>query len=139
MSRALVHFPYERRGSTLFGPIHRPVARVALYSSVLHQWLTYTMVVDTGADYCVMPPSIALDLGIDLRHCEPHLVSGVGGTQRVLLHHRIPLRLGLWERIVPVGFVERENLPPLLGRYRCLDAFDLRFARFVTTFGTSVR
>lgn len=134
-----VSFPYELRQSDIFGAIRRPVARVELYSWVFRRWLAYTMVVDTGADYCVLPARIALHLGIELTHCEQQTASGIGGQQKVFVHRRVRLRLGPWEFLVPVGFVQREDLPPLLGRYRCLDTFDLRFASFVTTFTKSAR
>ena len=129
-----IAFPYERRRSSLLGTIRRPVAQAALYSAVFGRWIAYTLVVDTGADYCVFPASVALDLGIALRHCEQHTASGIGGQQTVFLCRTLRLRLGSWELLVPVGFVEREDLPPLLGRYRCLDAFDLRLYQFRTTF-----
>ncbi|MGH7772891.1 MAG: retropepsin-like aspartic protease [Candidatus Binatia bacterium] len=127
-------FPYERRASAIFGTIRRPVAHVELYSAVFQRWIAYTMIVDTGADYCVLPASIAWDLGIKLRQCEPHTASGIGGQQKVFLHRTAQMRFGSWEFLVPVGFVKRENLPPLLGRYQCLDLFDLRLRAFVTTF-----
>ncbi len=127
-------FPYERRASAIFGTVRRPVAHVELYSAVFQRWIAYTMIVDTGADYCVLPASIAWDLGIKLRQCEPHTASGIGGQQKVFLHRTVQMRLGSWEFLVPVGFVEREDLPPLLGRYQCLDLFDLRLRTFVTTF-----
>ena len=92
------------------------------------------MVVDTGADYCVFPASVALDLGVALEACEPYTASGVGGRQQVLLHRRTRMRLGPWEFFAPVGFVEHEGLPPLLGRYRCLDLFDVRLHEFLTAF-----
>lgn len=135
MSLQATAFPYERRTSATLGVIHRPVAQVELYSSLFNRWLTYTMVVDTGADYCVFPASIALDLGLPLTAGRRQTASGIGGLQRVFLHQRVHLRLGLWDLWVPAGFIEQEKLPPLLGRYRCLDRFDLRLHRFVTTFG----
>ncbi|OGX06166.1 MAG: hypothetical protein A3G87_02175 [Omnitrophica bacterium RIFCSPLOWO2_12_FULL_50_11] len=134
MTSRPVRFPYEVRSSTLFAAIRRPIARVELYSKTFRQWIAYTMVVDTGADYCVLPASIALDLGIQLRHSRRWQASGIGGRQTVLLHPKIRMRLGPWQFVVPAGFVERENLPPLLGRYGCLDRFDVRFRNFVTTF-----
>ena len=136
MKPRLASFPYEQRLSTIFGAIRRPVAKVGLYSSAFQRWIVYTALVDTGADYCVFPRSVALDLGVSLEACEPHTASGVGGQQRVFIHRRARMRLGPWELAVPVGFVERENVPPLLGRYRCLDAFDLRLRQFVTTLST---
>lgn len=139
MKREPIAFPYELRPSGIFGSIHRPVARVGLYSRLFQQWIACTMVVDTGADYCVLPARVALRLGIALRTCQRYTASGIGGQQAVFLCRDVRLRLGRWELSVPVGIVERDDLPPLLGRYQCLDAFDLRFARFVTTFATSAR
>ena len=133
MKPRLASFPYEQRLSTIFGTIRRPVAKVELYSSAFQRWIVYMALVDTGADYCVFPRSVAFDLGISLEACEPQTTSGVGGQQRVFVHRRARMRLGPWELAVPVGFVERENVPPLLGRYRCLDACDLRLRQFVTT------
>lgn len=134
MKPRLIRFRYERRPSTLLRNLRRPVAQVALYSARFQRWLAYAMVVDTGADYCVLPASIALDLGVSLAACQRHTVSGVGGPQSVFLHRTTRMRLGPWELLVPVGFVEQETIPPLLGRYRCLDLFDLRLRDFVTTF-----
>lgn len=128
-----VAFPYERRPSLPFGLIQRPVARVEWHSAIFKRWIAYTMVVDTGADYCVLPASAALDLGVTLQRCEPSTASGVGGTQPIFLHHATRMRIGRWDLLVPVGFVNREDLPPLLGRHRCLDVFDLRFRHFITT------
>ena len=139
MSPTVIRFPYEVRASALFGTIHRPVAQVQVYSTAFQQWLAYMMVVDTGADYSVLPASVAFDLGVPLKMCEPHAAAGVGGPQRIFLYRTLRVRLGTWEGLVPVGFVEREDLPPLLGRYRCLDAFDLGLCNYVTTFSTRVR
>lgn len=134
MIRTSVSFPYELRLSSTLGRIQRPVAKVEFYSIVFRRWIAYTLVVDTGADYCVLPASTAFDLGVELHKGERQMASGVGGQQRLLLHRKIRLRLGPWELTAPVGFVEQEDLPPLLGRYRCLDRFDLRLRQFVTTF-----
>ena len=134
MSPPAVRFRYERRASAVFGAIRRPVALAHLYSPPLHRWIGYTMVVDTGADYCVLPASVAVDLGIALGACEPQSSSGIGGPQKVFFYRTARMRLGPWELRVPVGFVDREDLPPLLGRFRCLDRFDLRLRESVTTF-----
>ena len=92
------------------------------------------MVVDTGADYCVLPASAALDLGISLKDCEPQKASGVGGHESISLYRRVRLRVGRWEFVAPVGFLKRDGVPPLLGRYRALDLFDLRLRNFTTSF-----
>ena len=129
-----VSFPYERRPSGVLGSIRRPVAQVELYSNALRQWIGCTMVVDTGADYCVLPLRVALTLGIDLRTCQRHVAAGIGGQQTIFLCRGVRLRLGPRAVSILAGIVERDDLPPLLGRYRCLDVFDLRLCHFVTTF-----
>ena len=139
MTTPVTRFPYEVRTSHLFGTIRRPIAHVQIYSAALQRWLAYTMVVDTGADYCVLPASVALDLGIPLQTCERQIVSGVGGRQQIFLYRALQIRLGSWIGTLPVGFVEHEDVPPLLGRYQWLDVFDMRFCNFVTTFSTRVR
>src|SRR3989338_5777390 len=92
------------------------------------------MVGGTGADFGVLHDSIALEIGVSPHACQRHAASGIGGRQPVFLYRSARMRLGSWELRVPVGFVEREDLPPLLGRYRCLDVFDVRFRNFATTF-----
>lgn len=134
MNPRLVSVPYERRPSAIFGALTRPVVYVELYSAAFQEWIACTMVVDTGADYCVLPSRVALHLGIKRNHCERQTASGIGGQQTVWLCRAVRLRLGPWELHVPMGIVERDDLPPLLGRSHCLDVFDLRLCRFVTTF-----
>lgn len=129
-----VSFAYERRPSAILGTTPRPVAQVELYSWRFGRWLSYTMVVDTGADFCVLPSPVAQDLGLERRPGTRHAVSGIGGQQAIVLYHRLPMRLGPWQLQVTVGVVARDDLPPLLGRHRCLDAFDLRLRHFVSTF-----
>ena len=130
----MLQVPYERRASPLFGAIRRPIAPVALYSSAWQRWLIYAMILDTGADYSVLPASVARDLGISLAAGERHQVAGVGGQQRVWLHRAVRMRVGAWEFHAPVGFLEHDAVPPLFGRYHALDRFDLRFCDCVTTF-----
>ena len=91
------------------------------------------MLVDTGADYTIMPASAALHLGISLDRCERHTASGIGGSQGIYLHRQMQLRIGRWNLTIPVGFTLQENIPPLLGRYQCLDQFDLRLRQQVTS------
>jgi len=132
-------FPYDARPSAIFGTIHRPVAAVELYSWTLHQWIACTMVVDSGADYCVLPSRVALHLGLEPDQGQRYTASGIGGQQTVWLYPGVRLRVGPWELRVPIGVVERDDLPPLLGRYRCVDVFDLRLHRFTTTFSVGSR
>lgn len=131
-----VSFPYEEKSSSIFGAIKRPIAKVRFWSKKYSRWLEYTMIVDTGADYTLLPFSKAKDLGIDLeKDCQRYASFGIGGAENVYFSEkRIKIEIGKWEKKIPVGFLEREDISPLLGRQECLDIFDLLFSRFVTHF-----
>lgn len=93
------------------------------------------MLVDTGADYTLLPRIYAAILGVDLdKQCQHLSTSGIGGAEAVHLLRRLRMRLGPWIARVPVGFLSHDDVPPLLGRAGCLDKFDVRFARHRTTF-----
>jgi hypothetical protein len=128
-------FPYEKENSKIFGSIRRPIARASFWSKKFDRFLEFTLIVDTGADYTLFPYSKAIDLGINLEEeCRVFKTFGIGGSEKVFLLPKIKMKLGDSERIIPVGFLKRDDIPPLLGRFRCLDTYDLLFSSFVTTF-----
>lgn len=131
-----ISFPYAKKESSIFGWIRRPLALVELWSKLTNDWLRVPMIVDTGADYTLLPKYMALDLGISLvDDCFRQKTFGVGGVSSVfILKKSYPLRLGQRELRISLGIVGQENVPPLLGRLKCLDVFDLRFRRFITYF-----
>ena len=94
------------------------------------------MLVDTGADYTLLPRSYAAILGVSpKRDCRRLLTAGIGGTEHVYLLPQLRMRLGPWLRRIPVGFLNHDDVPPLLGRVRCLDTFEVCFGRHRTRFG----
>jgi len=133
-------FPYEDKPSTLFKNLKRPIAEVGFWSAKRKRWLVYQMVVDTGADYTILPETFAKDLVVDLKsECTPIETAGVGGEQKVyLLKKKILIRIGNSKRRIPLGFLaggnRRYEVPPLLGRYKALDSFGMVFKNFSTTF-----
>lgn len=122
-------FQFEKSRSPLFGHIFRPVAQVFLYSERKKKWYETWMIVDTGADYTILPRYFSSRLKIDLKHdCAMFRTAGIGGTERVYLLKRMKVRLGSWERIVPVGFLDRDDIPPLLGRHLFFETFEAHFS-----------
>ena len=129
-----ISFAFERRPSALFGSVYRPLAVVELWSQKLHGWVRVAMLVDTGADYTLLPKVYASHLGVRLdRNAEVFNTMGIGGSERVYLVRRWPMRLGPWKRQIPLGFLTRDDVPPLLGRQACLETFKLTFFRHRTT------
>lgn len=132
---AALRFPFDKSPSEIFGYVYRPIARVDFWSGKINGWVGVIMIVDTGADYTLLPRFYARDLGIDLKkECKAHWTGGIGGREKVYLFKQARVRLDKWERIVPIGFLERNNIPPLLGRQGFLETFKVTLANHSTSF-----
>jgi hypothetical protein len=92
------------------------------------------MVVDSGADYSLLPGRYAALLDVDLRRCVRRTTGGIGGPERIYLHKSLVVRLGTWQKKVPVGFLGRDDVPPLLGRLGFMEVLDVRFVNHETIF-----
>lgn len=87
------------------------------------------MIVDTGADYTLLPRFMANELGVDLENdCRIFTTYGVGGGERVYFLGKMKVKLGNWERTIPLGFLERNEIPPLMGRHLFLETFESLFS-----------
>ena len=122
-------FPFEKRFSPLLGEIYRPIAKVLFYSAGKNRWYEVWMIVDSGADYTILPKYFAQRLGVDLKKdCRVFKTSGIGGEEKVYFLAGIKIKIGHWERNIPVGFLNKDEIPPLLGRHKFLETFEVLFA-----------
>lgn len=87
------------------------MATVDLWSARFKKWVSYSMIVDTGADYTLLPLSDAADLGVDLeKDCRSFATRGIGGTETVyLLRRRMKAKIGDFTRNIPIGFLARSR------------------------------
>ena len=72
------------------------------------------MIIDSGADYTLLPRNYMEELGI-IKGLDTTTLStfGVGGGSKVyLLKNKIRVKLGKWERDIPLGFLESNDVPP---------------------------
>ena len=130
-----VSFPFEKRPSPLFDSVYRPAVLVSFWSRKITCWVDVVALVDTGADYTLLPYTYANALGIDvMREGQGFATQGIGGSERVHLVRRWKFKLGQWMREIPLGFIHRDDVPPLLGRQGCLEAFKLTLFRRRTSF-----
>ena len=111
----------------LFGHLYRPYAEVICYGK--HQRpRKITMLVDTGADYTILPRREAMILGIDIyKDCVSNITYGVGGPQTVYLYQGLQVALGDRSLKIPVGFLDNNDVPPLLGRHQFMELFTTCF------------
>ncbi len=127
----VVKFPFEDNGENQFGRIFRPVAKVTLASPVINKYIDIWMVVDTGADYTIIPQHFSEKLRISLeKDCIKDTTFGVGGTQAIFfLKSKISAKIGTIERKIPLAFFDNNEVPALLGRLGFLETFDTQFLK----------
>lgn len=126
-----IKFSFEYEGDTYFGKVFRPVAKVSFQSPKLNIWIDIWLVVDTGADFTILPKYVSKDLGISLEmDCLLDTTKGVGGEQPIYLcKSRITAKIGKVIRKVPLAFFDTDEVPGLLGRLGFLETFDTEFLK----------
>ncbi|MEK7141450.1 MAG: retropepsin-like aspartic protease [Patescibacteria group bacterium] len=126
-----IRFPFEDEGRTSFGHIYRPVAKVSLASPTVDIAVDVWMVVDTGADYTIIPRHFARKLRVSLEtDCVKDTTVGVGGTQAIFFYKkRITATVGPFKRNIPLAFFDTNEVPALLGRLGFLETFDIEFLK----------
>lgn len=89
------------------------------------------MVVDTGADFSILPYYLSEDLAISLeKDCLKDITEGVGGRQSIYMcKFKIKAKIGRLERSVPLAFFDTNEVPALLGRQGFLETFDTEFLK----------
>jgi predicted aspartyl protease len=132
----LTTFKFKKEKSPLLGVIYRPIVTVFFLNKNTHRYQPVKMIVDTGADYTLLPRFLAFNLGINLiKDCKKLKTSGVGGKEIVYFYKKkAKIRLGNWMKNIPLGFLDNDYLPPLLGRHRFLEEFKVIFDRHQLNF-----
>jgi len=62
-----VRFSFEDVGKSFFGKVYRPIAKVSFQSPKLGIWADTWMIIDTGADFTILPQYLSEDLAISLK------------------------------------------------------------------------
>lgn len=126
-----VKFHFEDGGKGVFGHIFRPVAKVTFESPKIEKQVDVWMIVDTGADYTILPRHFSEKLRISLEQdCIKDVTIGVGGEQVVYMYkQKIKAKIGTLERLVPLAFLDSDEVPALLGRSGFLETFDTEFLK----------
>lgn len=124
----IASFPFTFIGNTKLGKVYRPYALVYAYSKQRKKWQPLEMIIDSGADYTLFPKKYAEVLGVDiLNECLMETTLGIGGAETVYQYKNLAIKIGSWEKQIPVGFLERNDIPALLGRLECLESVRLTF------------
>ncbi|MBI2996640.1 MAG: retroviral-like aspartic protease family protein [Candidatus Melainabacteria bacterium] len=135
MSKLITRFPFTYITKGYLGLIWRPYALCEFKVLNEDTWIPIEMVIDTGADYTLLPKNYSSLLGINVnKDCFREASLGIGGSKTVYLHKGLLIKLGNWKRKVPVGFLDQENIPPLLGRLNFFELLNITFSKRITIF-----
>jgi hypothetical protein len=121
-----VQFSYTKHASDIYGTVYRPESRVAIRTE-RGNWLYHAMIVDSGADFSVLPKAVGEFLGLRKSATERlHHVGAVGGAIWIVMR-RVKMRIGPHEFTADAGWASTDAVPALLGRADVFDKFDVRF------------
>jgi len=99
-------FRYKRYDSHL-----RPV--IPLKVKYGERAITYSALVDSGADSCLFDTQVAAELGIDLdKNGVPARVGGIAGQTATYFIHPVTIEIGGWPFEIQAGFI-----PLVAGRF----------------------
>lgn len=126
-SPAPVIFTFETIETKHLGVIRRPVANVQFWSEEFNEWQTHTMLIDTGADYTILPLYMVGLLGLDLSQAQTVRTNGIEGSRQTSFFDGLKVRVGGHERVIPVGVAHTSRIPPLMGRHLFFETFTTQF------------
>lgn len=131
-----IKFPFDEKESSVFGKIRIPIAKVQFLTKKSKKEKMITMIIDSGADYTLLPKFLSEVLEINLKKDSyPMITQGVGGKATVFIVKKpIKVNIGNNNRSIIVGFADNDFIPPLLGRHTFLETFKVTFENFMTTF-----
>lgn len=128
-------FPFQHITTNKFGQVFRPYARIQIFKRDLKEYINRILVVDTGADFTIFPRKDAFLFGIDLeKETTKEETFGIGGKERIFLYKNLRVKIGNRELVIPAGFLDRNDVPALLGRQNFMEIFKVSFEKHKTIF-----
>jgi len=88
---------------------------------------TLQFILDTGADFSMLPRHMADLMGIDLSECEQGVSYGIEGEGLNVYASRIQIKIGNVELKIRCLFLENENTPYISGRADIFANFNITF------------
>lgn len=121
-----IEFPFVKEKANIVPFVLRPIARVRItYES---NEITQDMYVDSGADISLIPYSVGIALGFQLKAGEEiKRIGGVGGGKISVVIRKVKMSINAEEFEARVAWCLSEEVPLILGRLDVFDKFDILF------------
>jgi predicted aspartyl protease len=125
MSTRFVEFPLSplKRKD---GVVPEPIIPIGI--STRDGYKLYDFLVDSGADFTLLPRSLADEIGIDLKKCPTSKTLGVEGKGIKIHHSQVRIRIGHLENRIRCAFAPHDHIPPLLGRLDIFSSYNITFS-----------
>jgi predicted aspartyl protease len=122
-----IKFKYQRRKSPILGIVLRPIVSIEIYSKS-NKVVIDDVLADTGADITLLLRNIGELLVDDITKGKYVEIKGVVPSANLISYiHCFKIKLGEKVFTAPVAIADSDNVPPILGRYKALDLFNVRF------------
>jgi hypothetical protein len=121
-------FPLPTRSAFFGTAILKPVIPIGI--SYKDKKLRYDVLIDSGADFCILDGEVGDALGIEVRSGQKEIFGGIqerGGAEAFL--HDVVLTVGGWDYKTTVGFsydIARHGFG-ILGQKGFFDMFSIKF------------
>jgi hypothetical protein len=127
----LPSFDYKEQESLIFGKILRPLIDIEIFSEIEKDWIKIKEVLaDTGADISIIPRSTGELILHDITKGKIHEIKGIVPFARLIVYiHNLKFRINGKKFELPVAIADSSDVPPILGRVKGLDLFNVNFKK----------
>ncbi len=119
---------YELEYSENFGKILRPKVLARIINPLTGDFIDVRCYVDTGADISLLPQSAGKRINLDVECGKRAVFRGISQKKECSVEayiHEVKIRLCEHEFESLMAFSPVEDLPPLVGRLKALDYFEI--------------
>lgn len=119
-----IEFPFPSKKTSL-GTLFNPIIPVEILTQ--KGFVTFQFLLDSGADFTLLPKHVADLVGIDLQKSPSARTFGVEGKGIRVFIGRITIKIGPHTFPIRCFFSERDDAPFLLGRMDLFSKFKIEF------------
>lgn len=124
MSTAVIEFPLSplRHKKEI---VVEPIIPIGVL--IRNQFRLFDFLVDSGADFTLLPRSLAAEIGLNLKQSQISTTLGVEGRGIKIYHAHITIQIGKWQDTIRCAFAAHDHIPPLLGRMDIFSRYNITF------------
>ena len=121
-------FDYGEKKSGIFAKVKRPLVTLEIKTHS-GEWLKLQEVLaDTGADISILPRDVAELILEDFKNGKYQEIMGIVPFSKLVCYiHNLTFRIDSKEFILPVAVADSDSVPPIIGRVKGLDIFEVLF------------